>query len=97
MHASRMRAVLSVSAVSVVGGLLAGCGSSAADDDAGPVARRRDRPHLPLVCSASTGGLVLVTADLVARTLVPPPEVPVGALTSLVGGPCLLHLLGRRK
>ncbi|MER7835421.1 iron chelate uptake ABC transporter family permease subunit [Streptomyces sp. NPDC096040] len=54
-------------------------------------------PHLPLVCSALTGGLVLVTADLVARTLVPPPEIPVGALTSLVGGPCLPYLLGRRK
>jgi iron complex transport system substrate-binding protein len=30
-----MKAVLAVSAVSVVGGLLSGCGSSAADDDAG--------------------------------------------------------------
>lgn len=38
---------------------------------------------------------MLVAADLVARTLVPPPEIPVGALTSLVGGPCLLRLLGR--
>ncbi|MFD3584058.1 ABC transporter substrate-binding protein [Streptomyces sp. NPDC058683] len=35
MRASRMKAVLAVSAVSVVGGLLAGCGSSATDNDAG--------------------------------------------------------------
>ncbi|MFD3584060.1 FecCD family ABC transporter permease [Streptomyces sp. NPDC058683] len=62
------------------------------------LARRLTRtPQLPLVCSALTGGLVLVTADLVARTLVPPLEIPVGALTSLVGGPYLLYLLGRRK
>ncbi|MEU2775285.1 iron ABC transporter permease [Streptomyces sp. NPDC007162] len=62
------------------------------------LARRLTRtPQLPLVCSALTGAVVLVTADLVARTLVPPLEIPVGALTSLVGGPYLLHLLGRRR
>lgn len=62
------------------------------------LARRLTRtPQLPLVCSALTGAVVLVTADLVARTLVPPLEIPVGALTSLVGGPCLLYLLGRGR
>lgn len=35
------------------------------------------------------GALAPVTAGLVARTLVPPPEIPVGAPASLVGGPCL--------
>ncbi|MEU1403314.1 iron chelate uptake ABC transporter family permease subunit [Streptomyces sp. NPDC005728] len=35
------------------------------------------------------------SADLAARTLLPPLEVPVGAVTALVGGPCLLWLLGR--
>ncbi|WP_406439929.1 iron ABC transporter permease [Streptomyces sp. NBC_00631] len=54
-------------------------------------------PQLPLVCSALTGAVVLVTADLVARTLVPPLEIPVGALTSLIGGPYLLRLLGRGR
>ncbi|MFJ9564470.1 FecCD family ABC transporter permease [Streptomyces fuscichromogenes] len=82
--------------------------AAAATGAAGPIgfvaltapqlARRLTRtPQLPLVCSALTGSAVLVTADLVARTLVPPLEIPVGALTSLVGGPCLLYLLGRRK
>ncbi|GHE04241.1 FecCD family ABC transporter permease [Streptomyces alanosinicus] len=52
-------------------------------------------PHLPLLCSALTGAVVLVTADLAARTLLPPLEIPVGALTALVGGPYLLWLLGR--
>ena len=61
------------------------------------LARRLTRtPQLPLFCSASTGALVLVGADLAARTLLPPLEIPVGALTSLVGGPYLLWLLGRR-
>ncbi|MEV7287115.1 iron ABC transporter permease [Streptomyces sp. NPDC093252] len=61
------------------------------------LARRLTRtPHLPLLCSALTGAVVLVAADLAARTLLPPLELPVGALTSLVGGPYLLWLLGRR-
>lgn len=61
------------------------------------LARRVTRtPQLPLLCSALTGSVVLVAADLVARTLLPPLEIPVGALTSLVGGPYLLWLLGRR-
>ncbi|GAA3829255.1 iron chelate uptake ABC transporter family permease subunit [Streptomyces coacervatus] len=61
------------------------------------LARRLTRtPQLPLVNAALTGAVVLVAADLVARTLLPPLEIPVGALTSLVGGPYLLWLLGRR-
>jgi len=61
------------------------------------LARRLTRtPVLPLTASALTGAIVVVAADLVARTLVPPLEIPVGALTSLVGGPYLLWLLGRR-
>jgi iron complex transport system permease protein len=61
------------------------------------LARRLTRtPQLPLLSSALTGAVILVGADLAARTLLPPLEIPVGALTSLVGGPYLLWLLGRR-
>ncbi|MFJ6083921.1 FecCD family ABC transporter permease [Streptomyces sp. NPDC092369] len=61
------------------------------------LARRLTRtPQLPLLNAALTGAVILVGADLAARTVLPPLEVPVGALTSLVGGPYLLWLLGRR-
>ncbi|WP_327719067.1 iron ABC transporter permease [Streptomyces sp. NBC_00490] len=61
------------------------------------LARRLTRtPQLPLVNAALTGAVVLVAADLAARTLLPPLEIPVGALTALVGGPYLLWLLGKR-
>ncbi|MER5543344.1 iron chelate uptake ABC transporter family permease subunit [Streptomyces sp. NPDC002589] len=62
-----------------------------------PARRLTRTPHLPLplLCSALTGALVLVTADLAARTLLSPLDLPVGALTALVGGPYLLWLLGR--
>lgn len=58
------------------------------------LAKRLTRtPQLPLLGSALTGAVVLVGADLAARTLMPPLEIPVGALTALVGGPYLLWLL----
>lgn len=52
-------------------------------------------PQLPVVCSALTGAVTLTAADLAARLILVPLEVPVGALTALVGAPCLLWLLGR--
>jgi iron complex transport system permease protein len=47
--------------------------------------------------SALAGALVLVTADLVARTAVTNQELPLGVLTSLVGGPFFLWLLRRER
>ena len=49
-----------------------------------------------LVASAATGGVLLLAADLVARTVVAPQELPVGVLTAVIGGGYLLHLLQRR-
>ncbi|KQU03121.1 iron ABC transporter [Rhodococcus sp. Leaf7] len=48
----------------------------------------------PLIASALTGALVVVGADLVARTVLPV-ELPVGIVTSVMGGPFLLYLLVR--
>ncbi len=42
------------------------------------------------------GGAFLVLADLAARTVAVPNELPVGVLTALVGGPFFLVLLRRR-
>lgn len=42
------------------------------------------------------GGAFLVLADLAARTLLAPNELPVGVLTALLGGPFFLWLLRRR-
>lgn len=39
------------------------------------------------------GGILLVLADLGARTLVAPGELPIGIITALIGGPFLLYLL----
>lgn len=51
------------------------------------------RRLLPAVLLA--GPLLLVGADLVARTLLAPQELPVGVVTALLGGPFFLVLLRR--
>ncbi|MDO1486386.1 ABC transporter transmembrane protein [Rhodococcus rhodochrous] len=48
----------------------------------------------PIVASALTGALFVVAADLIARTILPVP-LPVGLVTSALGGPFLLYLLVR--
>jgi iron complex transport system permease protein len=49
-----------------------------------------------LVASTAMGGALLLGADVLARSLVAPQEVPVGVLTALIGGGYLLWLLRRR-
>lgn len=43
------------------------------------------------------GAAFLIAADFVARTVVAPLELPVGAVTALIGGPFFLWLLHRRQ
>ncbi len=47
--------------------------------------------------SALGGACLLLLADTLARTLVAPTEIPVGLLTSLIGGPYFLWLILRHK
>ena len=47
--------------------------------------------------SALGGALVLLAADLGARTLVAPAELPLGVLTALIGSPFFFWLLRRTR
>lgn len=47
--------------------------------------------------TAVLGAALLVGADLGARTLIAPAELPIGILTSLVGGPFFIWLLVRER
>ena len=54
------------------------------------------RRHLPLLTgSALVGAALVVLADLVARTIRPPAELPLGAVTAIVGVPFFLARLRR--
>lgn len=51
--------------------------------------------RLLLPASALLGGSLLLLADLFARTVIIPAELPIGVVTALVGGPFFLWLLLR--
>jgi iron complex transport system permease protein len=53
--------------------------------------------RLLLPSAACLGGILLVCADTAARTLLPPSELPVGILTTLLGAPFFLWLLLRQR
>jgi|TARA_R110000822_G_scaffold163794_4_gene304094 iron complex transport system permease protein len=48
-----------------------------------------------LPASALAGGILLVLADTLARTLIAPEQLPVGVITALLGVPAFLYLLHR--
>ena len=53
------------------------------------------RQRVQLVFSCLGGGILLLSSDLIARTLFAPIEIPVGVVTAVLGGIYLLALLRR--
>lgn len=53
--------------------------------------------RLLLPASVLSGGIVMVLADLVARVVLAPVEIPVGIVTALAGGPVFVWLLMRSR
>lgn len=49
------------------------------------------------VLSTIVGAIFLVISDVVARSIVSPIELPIGIITSLIGGPFFLYLIARKK
>ena len=50
-----------------------------------------------LKVSVIIGGILVVTADLIGRTLFAPSEIPVGVVMAFVGAPFLLYIVIRRS
>ncbi len=62
------------------------------------VRRYAPGPHgYTLWASAAAGAVLLLAADVAARTLIAPRELPVGVLTAVFGGSYLLWLLNRQR
>jgi iron complex transport system permease protein len=51
--------------------------------------------RLTIPASAISGAIFVVIADSLARTIIAPLELPVGAITALVGAPLFIYLLRR--
>ncbi len=53
--------------------------------------------RLLVPASAILGAMLTLIADLIARTIVAPAELPVGAITALAGAPVFIYLLRRDR
>lgn len=50
-----------------------------------------------MIASVLLGAALLVTADVLCRTLIVPAEIPIGIVTALIGGPFFLYVLLKDK
>ncbi|MEV4409082.1 iron chelate uptake ABC transporter family permease subunit [Actinoplanes sp. NPDC049598] len=97
VRAERARAALLLTAVALAAVATAAAGPIAFVALAAPqIARRLVRERgLALVSSAAIGAALLALADLAARRILAPAELPVGVLTTVLGAPFLIWLLAR--
>ncbi|WP_301801147.1 iron ABC transporter permease [Nocardioides sp. ChNu-153] len=98
VHPERFRTLLLVLVSLVVGVLVAMAGSIGFVGLVVPHLARRlvggaHRAVVPV--AALLGAVLLVWADVLARTLLAPQEIPIGIITALVGAPFLLLLVRR--
>lgn len=97
VHRFVMLAVLAgsvvVAAAVAFGGLVAFVGLAAPH-----IARWLMGPlHKPLLpASALIGAIIVTVADAIARSALPPAEIPLGLVTAVAGGPFFILLLARR-
>ena len=52
--------------------------------------------RITVPAAAICGAMFVVVADTIARTIIAPRELPVGAITALIGAPLFVYLLRRR-
>ena len=55
-----------------------------------------DHKKLIPLC-ALAGAVFLVWADVACRVLIKGTELPIGILTSMIGAPCFIYLMARKK
>lgn len=97
VRAERARAALLLTGVGLAAVATAAAGPIAFVALVAPQIARRlvGGRGLALLPAAACGALLLGAADLLARRLFAPVELPVGVLTAVLGGPVLLVLLAR--
>ena len=99
VHAGRLRLVLFLAAAAVVGVIVSVCGAIGFVGLVLPHVARllvgADHRRV-LILTPVLGAAFLVLADVVARTVVPPYELPIGAVTAAVGVPVFVALMMRR-
>ncbi|MGW0454936.1 MULTISPECIES: FecCD family ABC transporter permease [Gordonia] len=100
IRASRFRLELFVIAALMTGFIVSVCGAIGFVGLIVPHVTRMvvGADHRKIILVAPVlGALFLVVADLMARIVVPPQEIPLGAITAAVGVPVFLGLMQRRR
>ena len=90
VDAVKIRSILIACSASLTGAAVALCGTIGFVDLIAPHLARKitgSRHCYSLPMAFLAGGSLLVVTDLIARTVVSPSELPVGAVTALIGGP----------
>ena len=93
------RRVIYLATSVMIGGVIAACGPIGFVGLMAPHVARRivGADHRALLPGAALlGGAFLVACDTLARTVLAPLELPVGIITSFLGGPFFLWILLRR-
>lgn len=96
----RERLTLLATAVGLAGSCVAVGGGIGFVGLIGPhLARRLVGPQhqYMLPVSALVGGLLVIAADLLARSVMQPTEIPTGIVVSVIGAPYFLYLLAKTK
>lgn len=94
------RALLILLCTAISGATVAACGLIGFIGLIAPHVARRSvgAGHGRLIpASALVGGLLLMAADLVARIVIAPAQLPAGIVTALIGAPFLAYLLWGRR
>ena len=101
VNLKRVKWILLVSAAAVTGSAIAFVGVIGFVDLVAPHIVRRlfGSSHKYVIpMSAVLGGAFMVVCDLAARTVVSPSELPVGAVTAIIGAPFFAYIyFGRKK
>jgi len=97
----RVKLILLISAAALTGSTIAFVGVIGFVDLVAPHIVRKifgAAHRLVIPMSALVGGIFMVLADLAARTVTSPVELPVGAVTSIIGAPFFAYIyFSRRK
>jgi len=101
VNVDAIRKQLFLFAALLTGAAVALCGAIGFVDLIAPHAARRitgSRHRLVIPLSFCAGGILMVSADIIARTVISPSELPVGAVTALIGAPFFAWVyFGRQK
>jgi len=100
VNLKRVKWVLLISSAALTGSVIAFVGVIGFVDLVAPHIVRKlfgSSHRFVVPMSAVLGGAFMVVSDLIARTVVSPGELPVGAVTAIIGGPFFAYIyFGRR-